>query len=275
MTEKRQKLINDDLMDAYFDEIRKLPLLSFEEELALSKRIQAGDAKARETLIRANLRLVIKIARYYVSPGLALMDLIQEGNLGLMRAAQKYDHSRNVRFSTYAAWWIKQSIHRYLMSKHRSIRLPHRKEELLRKVKQVYHGLSQSLLHSPSFAEIAHEIGVSPGEVEEVVHISNSFISLEMDRGEADASTMMEYYEDYTYSPEENFLKQADKERALRILGRLKDKERRVLMYRFQIGCNDRGTLKRIGDKMDISPETVRQIEIRALKKIKARAAAM
>ncbi|HET6486947.1 MAG TPA: sigma-70 family RNA polymerase sigma factor, partial [Spirochaetia bacterium] len=150
----------DDNLKAYFNQIKKAKLLTFEEELALSRRIQSGDEEARKQLVESNLRLVVRIAKGFLTPEVSILDLIQEGNLGLMRAAAKYDYRKQVRFSTYASWWIKQSIVRSLSNKTRVIRLPHRQEEKLRKINKVYNSLSQVLMREPSLQEIAEEIGL-------------------------------------------------------------------------------------------------------------------
>jgi RNA polymerase primary sigma factor len=262
----------DDLLQSYFSQIKGIPLLSFEEELDLSKRIQQGEKEARQTLIKANLRLVVKIARLYSAPDVSFMDIIQEGNMGLIHAAEKYDHIKNVRFSTYAGWWIRQYISRYLSNKRRTIRLPHRKEEILKKIQRSYHTLSQTLMHQPRTADIAAEIGISVEDIEVILNLVNGFVSLEAEAGDDDFPSVMDLHEDYTYSPERAFLRQSSRDDALRFLNTLKDQEKRILMYRYQLDGCEWHTLKKIGDKMGISPETVRQIEMKALKKIRSNA---
>jgi RNA polymerase primary sigma factor len=263
----------EDTMDRslqnYYDQIKRFALLSFEEELVLSKQIEQGDDSARMRLIEANLRLVIKIARPYMTRAMPVMDIIQEGNLGLMHAVEKYDYRKRVRFSTYASWWIRQYIVRSLSTKRREIRLPHRKEQILRRVQQSYHTLSQTLMRKPSNKEIAGDIGVSEKEVDFILWISHGFVSLDMDIGNNESMSMTEIQEDYTYSPERDFLKKSSRAAAIHFLDRLKDREKRILMYRYQFNGGEGHTLKKIGDKMGLSAETVRQIEIRALKKMR------
>jgi RNA polymerase primary sigma factor len=259
----------DDSLLAYFAQIKAIPLLNFEEELELSRQIQDGNAGAREKLITANLRLVVKIARPYVTADVPYMDIIQEGNLGLIHAAEKYDHAKNVRFSTYAGWWIRQYISRYLSNKRRTIRLPHRKEEILKKIQRSYHTLSQTLMHQPRTEDIAAELNISVEDIESILNITNGFFSLETDAEDRDFPSIMDLHEDYTYSPERAFLRQSSRDDTLRFLDRLKDQEKRILMYRYQLDGCEGHTLKKIGAKMGISPETVRQIEIKALNKIR------
>jgi RNA polymerase primary sigma factor len=247
-------------------------LLSFDEELEFSKRIQRGDKTARKKLIEANLRLVVRIARSFPAPDIPLMDVIQEGNLGLIRAVEKYDHVKKVRFSTYAGWWIRQYISRYLSNHRRAIRLPHRKEEILRKLQRAYHALSQIHARQPRNEELAREVGVPVEEVEFILAMANNPLSLEMENSGEESAGTMEFHEDYTYSPEREFLRKSSRGDTLRFLDRLKDREKRILTYRYQLNGGERHTLKTIGDKMGISPETVRQIEIRALRKIRPHA---
>jgi RNA polymerase primary sigma factor len=258
----------EDALRAYFAQIKKSQLLTFEEELALSKRVLDGDDAARQTLIEANLRLVVRIAKKYMTRDVSLLDLIQEGNLGLIKAASKYDFRKHVRFSTYASWWIKQAIVRALSNKRRTIRLPHRKEEKLRKINKAYNSLSQELKRTPNSEEIAEELGLKMREVETIVQLSNAVVSLDGPTQE-DSGTLQDVIEDTSYIPEKDLLRENLRERTLKFLETLLDKEKQILLYRFAFYGGKKYTLKKIGDEMGISPETVRQIEIRALKKLK------
>jgi len=262
----------DDSLQSYFDQIKGISLLTFEDELELSRRIQAGDEAARRKLIEANLRLVVKIARGYLTSDVSLMDLIQEGNVGLMRAVDKYDHAKQVRFSTYAAWWIRQVISRYLSDKRRTIRLPHRKEEMIRKIQRAYHVLSQLYMRQPKVEELATEVGINKDDVEFMLGLSHDIISLETDTGNNDALPIIELHEDYTYNPERALMKKNSREATLKVLDHLKDRERCILMYRYQFNGGNRRTLKTISNKMGISTETVRQIEIKALRNLRPHA---
>ncbi|MDR1419689.1 MAG: RNA polymerase sigma factor RpoD/SigA [Treponema sp.] len=256
----------------YFSRIKTIPLLTFEEEQRFSRLIQEGDKTALGRLVEANLRLVVKIARAYISRDFSLQDLIQEGNLGLIRAAEKYDFKKNVRFSTYAAWWIRQSINRYLSNRRRTIRLPQRKEEILRKIQRCYHHLSQTLGRQPKIEDISREIGVPPRDIDCILNMTNGILSLDLEASGEESAAIMDLHEDYTYSPEQALLRKSSRDETIRFLDRLKDREKRILMYRYQLNGGERYTLKKISEKMGISPETVRQIEMKALRKIRSQA---
>ncbi len=269
---KHDKQYHNDTLQAYFDQIKRTPLLSFEEEVDLSKRIQSGDEEAKRHLIEANLRLVVKIAKGFLTTDVALLDLVQEGNLGLIRAAAKYDHRKNVRFSTYASWWIKQAISRAMSNKRRPIRLPHRKENALRKIQQAQGSLSQSLMREPTFDEVGSEVGLDSDEVERIAGLAGTMVSLDSEINDEDSGTFHDVFEDYSYSPDEVLMKDSVREETLRFLERLKERERQILLYRFAFNGGKKHTLKSISDEMGISPETVRQIEIRALKRLRQEA---
>jgi RNA polymerase primary sigma factor len=260
-----------DVLQSYFNQIRKRPLLSFEEALELSKRIQNGDEAARQRLIEGNLRLVVKIARQYTYCGAPLLDLIQEGNVGLIRAVEKYDYAKNIRFSSYAAWWIRQAICRFIINKQRVIHLPHRKELLFRKVQKSCQSLSQILARQPTAEEIAADLYVPVEDVKSIMTIGNATLSLEMDISRDKTGALADLHEDYTYNPEKAFMRKNTRSDTLKFLSQLKEKEKRILMYRYQFS-GEHHTLQTIGDKMGISAEAVRQIEMRALKKIRSRA---
>jgi RNA polymerase primary sigma factor len=258
----------EDNLKAYFSQIKVAKLLTFEEELALSRRIQAGDENARRQLIESNLRLVVRIAKNYLAPEVSILDLIQEGNLGLMRAVAKYDFHKNVRFSTYASWWIKQAIVRSLSNKKRLIRLPHRQEEKLRKINKVYNTLSQVLMREPTLVEIAEEIGLEEAEVASIINSSGSVASLDSSAS-TESGSLHDMVEDMSFNPESELMRRTVREDTLKLLDGLQEKEKQILLYRFSFLSGKRHTLKRIGDELGISPETVRQIEIRALKKLR------
>ena len=269
--QKKAPKTNDNLLEVYFRQVKIFPLLSFEDELELSKKIQAGDVEALHKLVNSNLRLVIKIAGLFNVSGVPILDMIQEGNIGLIHAAEKFDYRKNVRFCTYASWWIRQFISRYIAKKRRLVRLPQRKEETLRKIQHAYHSLCQTLMHQPKNSDIAKELGISVQDVDSFIHLASDSLYYEQNNG-GDAVCAVDIHEDYTYNPELNFMKKASHDSAMDILNKLKDKEARILSYRFQLNGCEHHTLREIGDKFDISPETVRQIEKRALKKIRVHA---
>lgn len=270
MTNSTQHIAHSEIdegIESYFKEIKHYPLLSFEEELELSRRIKSGDVSARQRLIEGNLRLVIKIARQYQTPGIGFLDLIQEGNLGLITAAEKYDFNKEVRFCTYASWWIKQAITRAIANKRRPIRLPHRKEDALKRLKNAYNQLSQSLMRNPSLEELAHETQMELEDVVTIMNIGATPMSLDAELG-ADQGTMHEICQDFTYSPEEILNRKLVSEEINDLLHSLEERERVVLTYRYALTGQDKLTLKTISEKMGVSPETVRQIEMRAIRKM-------
>jgi RNA polymerase primary sigma factor len=258
----------DDILRAYFEQIKESPLLTFEEELSLSRRVRSGDAEARDRMIRSNLRLVVRIAKAYITPDVSLLDLIQEGNLGLLKAVAKYDFRKRVRFSTYASWWIKQAIVRSLSNKRRAIRIPHRKEEKLRKINKAYGSLVQNLMRTPTVTEVAEELQMKEQEVASILNMTSVVVSLNNPVAE-DTGKLQDMIEDESFNPAREFLAKSLREETMTVLHTLRDKERQILMYRFSFYGGRKYTLKHIGDKMGISPETVRQIEMRALKKLK------
>lgn len=268
MKTNQDYLYQDDSLKQYFSDISKTPLLNFEEELELSRKIISGDAKAKERLVKANLRLVVKIAKAYISAGVSLLDLIQEGNMGLMSAASKYDFSKNVRFSTYASWWIKQAIIRSITNKKRLIRLPHRKEETIRRINRFIAEYQQNHGLMPDTHVIASALDLSHEDVVGLLEVSGTMGSLDKEIGD-ESSSIIELIEDTSYTPEQQYMTTCIQEETRKILDRLVEKERTILMRRFSFGGGKKYTLKSLGEEMGISAETVRQIEIRAMDKLK------
>ncbi len=269
--ERKKEGFSEDALQAYFQKIKMTRLLTFEEELELSRRIEKGDEQARQRLIEANLRLVVKIAKAYATSDVNFLDIVQEGNLGLIKAASKYDYRKNVRFSTYAAWWIKQSIVRALSNKRRSIRLPHRKEEALKKIQKAYYTLSQQYLRKPTIEEVAREVNVKEEDVAALMNISNSVMSLDIELS-FESGNLLDLYEDTTYDPDKDLIERSMKEETMKFLELLMEKEKQILMYRFSFYGGKKYTLKNIGEELGISPETVRQIEMRAIRKLREHA---
>ncbi len=257
----------DESLAQYFEEISKTPLLTFEQELELSRRVQSGDESARQRLIQANLRLVVKIAKAYSRYGTAFLDLIQEGNLGLINAAGKFDYRKNVRFSTYASWWIKQSIVRALVNKNRMIRLPHRKEESLRKL-MAKMAEAAAAKHTPTVDELAAYLRLGKEEVLALLELSGAVTSLDKEVGD-EAVSLIELVEDRSYQPESEYFVHEFVSDTKRLLDTLADRERDVLLCRYAFEGEKKKTLKTIGEQLGLSAETVRQMEIRALEKLR------
>jgi len=259
----------DDSYDTYIESIKKIPLLTFEEELNLSRKIQNGNTAARNKLIEANLRLVVKIAFAFSTEDISLLDLIQEGNIGLIRAAEKYNHLKQVKFSTYAVWWIRMAITHYLSYKRRTIRLPQKKEEMLRKIQNANYSLSQLYMRRPKIEEIAEEIGVPRADVEFILNFSRDTVSMESAEDDDDSAEVFESIENFTYSPEQVLMKKGSREAAIKVLDFLNDREKNILLYRYQLNGGSRCTLQNIGDKMGLSAEAIRQIEFKAIQKLR------
>ena len=269
-TAKKKPAKDDDsLLEIYFKQVRTFPFTTLEEELELSRQIRNGSKTALHKLVNSNLRLVIKIAKTYSRYDIPIMDVIQEGNLGLIHAAGKYDYRKNVRFCTYAGWWIRQFVIRFIDNKRRIVRLPVRKEETLRKIHGVYHSLCQTLMRQPGNSDIARELGITVGEVDSVIKMAVGSMPYEQFFGEDENMSVIDVHEDYTYSPERNLMKQLSHDGTNHIIDNLPDRERSIINYRYQLNGCERHTFREIGDKLDISPETVRQIEKKALIKIR------
>jgi len=255
-------------LNTYLIKVRKDRLLTSEEEKRLSRRIINGDRRARETLINSNLRLVVKIAKGYITGDMELQDLIQEGNLGLIKAADKFDFKKNVRFSTYASFWIKQSIARAISNKGRMIRLPHRKEEKLRKLNKAEQKLTGDLGRLPLWDEITEETRMEQDEIRDIKRLPSKVLSIES-RNEDSHFSLENSVEDQKYNPDVILMKKYMREKTQEILEILSEKEKKVLLYRYAFLNGEKYTLKEIGKMLGISPETVRQMEMKALRKIR------
>ncbi len=265
---------DSDSLQSYFDQIKRYPLLTAEEECELSQKIRAGSSEALQKMIHSNLRLVVRIARGYASDSQMVLDLIQEGSIGLMRAAEKFDYRKNVRFSTYASWWIRQAITRAITNKQRMIRLPHRKEYALRRILRTVQALEQKMMRTPDEYEIAAELDMDHEDVVEILGMADKMISLESNlRNES--GTLMDVVEDYSYCPDKHLMQRVVEEETMRMLQGLLERERLIILSRFALNGEQRQTLKSIGERLGISPETVRQIEIRALRKLQKSAEQM
>ncbi len=261
--------LSDDSLKNYLKSIKNGELLTAEEEKELSKRILKGDEKARQRFINANLRLVVKIAKNYVTPGMDLLDLIQEGNLGLIKATDKFDFKKNARFSTYASFWIKQSITRAISSKSRFIRLPHRKDEKLRRVSKVHNKIAREKGREPNIEELSKEANLTEDEVKTILSLPDNVISIESSGKNNDKYDLSNMINDDKYNPDRYVLRNYLREKAKEMLEILNEKEKKVLYMRYSFFTGQKYTLKEIGEELSTSPETVRQIEMRALRKIR------
>ncbi len=258
-----------DSLRLYLRSIGRVPLLSAEEEVALAKRIERGDIAAKQHMVEANLRLVVSIAKGYVGRGLTLLDLIQEGSLGLIRAVEKFDYRRGYKFSTYATWWIRQAVTRSLADKGRTIRIPVHMVERLNKLLHAERRLIQQLGREPSAAELADELECTVREVRDVMRITQQPISLEKPVGEEDDSALADFVEDVSAaSPFEIASEALRRENVMRVLAALPRREREVIEMRYGIVGGRSRTLEEVGRAFNITRERVRQIENRTLKKL-------
>lgn len=261
-------------MKIYLSQIENIPLLSPDEEINLAEKIQANDAgskAAREQMIRSNLRLVISIAKRYSNMGLSFSDLVEEGNIGLMRAVEKFNPDRGYRFSTYASWWIKQAIMRALSNQGKTIRIPVYMYDIISKWRKVRDGLMQKLSRVPTRKEIATIMEVPVSKIKEIENIAgrpsslNAPVSLD---GTAELIDLIE--DDSSHSPEAKMAEVMKNERIQVLLERLDERERRILILRFGLGTHDCHTLEEVAQQFGITRERVRQIEAAALKKVRA-----
>jgi RNA polymerase primary sigma factor len=255
----------------YLKEIRVIPLLTAEEEIKLSRRIKKGDEHARKHMIRANLRLVINIAKRYMYLGIPLLDLIEEGNLGLMKAVDKFDPSKGFRFSTYAAWWIKQGITRSISEQGKMIRVPVYMNDLIAKWKKKKEQLAQKLKRIPSDTDIAKKLDIPKDKIEQInFWMSTTTSSLDAPIGEESESQVVDLVEDEgAQSPDRTIEHLLDKERVSALLDIMSDRERKVLDMRFGLGESNPHTLAEVAKKLKLSRERVRQIEEAALVKLR------
>ncbi|MFA4992614.1 MAG: sigma-70 family RNA polymerase sigma factor [Candidatus Omnitrophota bacterium] len=258
-------------LKTYLKEVRQIPLLTAQQEINLNKKIRRGDEMARKEMIRANLRLVINIAKRYMRLGTPFLDLIEEGNLGLMKAVEKFDHRKGFRFSTYAAWWIKQGITRSISEQGKMIRVPVYMNDLITKWKKCRERLSQKLKRVPSDEEIAKKLKLSPEKTGKInFWMSSTTSSLEAPIGEDNDNQISELVEDKNTAPPdaeiEHFL---DRERVDNLLEVMSEREREILDLRFGLSHKKPQTLAEVARKMGVSRERIRQIEEAALRKLK------
>ncbi len=260
----------DDPVRMYLKEIGKIPLLSAEEEVELAKRMEQGDMEAKRKLIESNLRLVVSIAKKYIGRGMLFLDLIQEGNLGLIRAVEKFDYRKGYKFSTYATWWIRQAITRAIADQARTIRIPVHMVETINKLQRVSRQLVQELGREPTIEEIAEAMEMPPEKVEEIMKVAQDPVSLETPIGEEEDSHLGDFIEDKIIpSPSEAAAKQLLKEQLEAVLNTLSKREREVLKLRFGLEDGRPSTLEEVGKRFGVTRERIRQIESKALRKLR------
>ena len=263
--------IADDSVRLYLREIGKIPLLKSDEELALAQRVVAGDREAKDQMAEANMRLVVSIAKRYVGRGLDLLDLIQEGNTGLLRAVEKFDPDKGFKFSTYATWWIRQAITRAIADQARTIRIPVHMVETINKLLRTQRRLTQELNREPTNDEIAKEMEIDVDKVEHIMKIKQDISSLDASvRDDDEDSVLGDFIEDEdTISPEESATNQLLKEHVKQLLSGLTDREQKILKLRFGLEDGKSHTLEEVGQEFSVTRERIRQIEAKALAKLR------
>ncbi|MDU2198665.1 MAG: RNA polymerase sigma factor RpoD, partial [Peptostreptococcaceae bacterium] len=260
----------DDPVRMYLKEIGKIPLLKPHEEVELAKRMLEGDEIAKQRLVEANLRLVVSIAKRYVGRGMLFLDLIQEGNLGLIKAVEKFDYEKGFKFSTYATWWIRQAITRAIADQARTIRIPVHMVETINKLIRVSRQLLQELGRDPKPEEIAKEMEMTEEKVREIMKIAQDPVSLETPIGEEEDSHLGDFIpDDDAPAPAEAAAYSLLKEQIEEVLGSLNEREQKVLKLRFGLEDGRARTLEEVGKEFDVTRERIRQIEAKALRKLR------
>ena len=265
--------VSDDSVRLYLREIGKIPLLNAEEELALAKKVVAGDKRAKDKMAEANMRLVVSIAKRYSGRGLDFLDLIQEGNTGLLRAVEKFDPDKGFKFSTYATWWIRQAITRAIADQARTIRIPVHMVETINKLLRTQRRMTQELNREPSIEELAKELEMEPEKVEYVIKIKQDITSLDAGvgrDGEDEDSVLADFIEDEdSASPEESATSQLLKEQVQAVLSTLSEREQKIVKMRFGLENGKSHTLEEVGQEFAVTRERIRQIEAKALAKLR------
>jgi RNA polymerase primary sigma factor len=265
--------ISDDSVRLYLREIGKIPLLNAEEELELAQKVVAGDKRAKDKMAEANMRLVVSIAKRYSGRGLDFLDLIQEGNTGLLRAVEKFDPDKGFKFSTYATWWIRQAITRAIADQARTIRIPVHMVETINKLLRTQRRMTQELNREPSIEELAKELEMEPEKVEYVMKIKQDITSLDAGvgrDGEEEDSVLADFIEDEdSDSPEDSAANQLLKEQVQAILSTLSEREQKIIKMRFGLESGKSHTLEEVGQEFAVTRERIRQIEAKALAKLR------
>ncbi|WP_405343392.1 RNA polymerase sigma factor RpoD [Ruminococcus sp.] len=259
----------DDSVKMYLKEIGKIELLNAEQERDIAQRMADGDEDAKEMLINSNLRLVVSIAKKYMNRGLSLLDLIQEGNIGLIKAVDKFDYTKGFKFSTYATWWIRQAITRAIADQARTIRIPVHMVETINKLTRVQRQLVQDLGREPTTEELAKEMGMEPAKIREIQKISQDPISIDKPVGEEEDSHLVDFISnDELAAPEEEVARILLKEDLIKALNSLTERERKVIELRFGLKDGIPMTLEQVGKKLGVTRERIRQIEAKAIRKL-------
>ena len=254
----------------YLKEIGKIPLLTPEEEIELAKKVSEGDEEARKRMVEANLRLVVSVAKHYLGRGMQLLDLIQEGNMGLLKAVEKFDYTKGYKFSTYATWWIRQSITRAVADQARTIRIPVHMVETINRVSRTSRSLVQELGREPTLTEISQALGISEEKIAEVMKIAQDPVSLETPVGEEDDSHLGDFIPDGEVAePAESASYNMLRQQLGEVMQTLSPRECKVLRLRFGLEDGRAHTLEEVGKEFDVTRERVRQIEAKALRKLR------
>ena len=265
--------VSDDSVRLYLREIGKIPLLTAEEELDLAHRVVAGDKKAKDKMAEANMRLVVSIAKRYSGRGLDFLDLIQEGNNGLLRAVEKFDPDKGFKFSTYATWWIRQAITRAIADQARTIRIPVHMVETINKLLRTQRRMTQEFNREPTIEELAEELEMTPEKIEYVIKIKQDITSLDAGigrDGDEEDSTLSDFVEDEdSITPEESAATQLLKEQVKEVLSSLSDREQKIIRMRFGLDNGKNHTLEEVGQEFAVTRERIRQIEAKALVKLR------
>ena len=259
----------DDSVKMYLKEIGKIELLNADQEREIAQKMADGDEEAKEMLINSNLRLVVSIAKKYMNRGLSLLDLIQEGNIGLIKAVDKFDYTKGFKFSTYATWWIRQAITRAIADQARTIRIPVHMVETINKLTRVQRQLVQDLGREPTTEELAKEMGMEPAKIREIQKISQDPISIDKPVGEEEDSHLVDFISnDELAAPEEEVARILLKEDLIKALNSLTERERKVIELRFGLKDGIPMTLEQVGKKLGVTRERIRQIEAKAIRKL-------
>lgn len=265
--------VSDDSVRLYLREIGKIPLLNAEEELALAQKVVAGDKRAKDKMAEANMRLVVSIAKRYSGRGLDFLDLIQEGNTGLLRAVEKFDPDKGFKFSTYATWWIRQAITRAIADQARTIRIPVHMVETINKLLRTQRRMTQELNREPTIEELGKELEMEPEKVEYVIKIKQDISSLDAGvgrDGDEEDSVLGDFIEDEdSATPEESAANQLLKEQVQSVLSTLSEREQKIVRMRFGLDNGKSHTLEEVGQEFAVTRERIRQIEAKALAKLR------